>query len=51
VTKEPVTDPGLDGIVLDETPSGGSQAPQGSVVRITVGQETNTAPPPPPTTP
>jgi serine/threonine-protein kinase len=51
VTHQPVTDPGLDGIVLDQTPTGGSQAPQGSTVRITVGQETNTAPPPPPTTP
>jgi serine/threonine-protein kinase len=51
VTKQPVTDPGLFGIVLEQTPTGGTEAPQGSVVKITVGQESNTAPPPPPTTP
>ena len=40
VQHQDVTDPGLEGIVLDETPSGGQQAPQGSTVRITVGRFT-----------
>ncbi|HEY6835032.1 MAG TPA: Stk1 family PASTA domain-containing Ser/Thr kinase [Gaiellaceae bacterium] len=38
VVKQDVQDPGLDGIVLSQAPTGGSQAPQGSTVTITVGQ-------------
>jgi serine/threonine-protein kinase len=37
VVKQDVQDPGLDGIVLSEDPSGGTMAPQGSTVTITVG--------------
>jgi hypothetical protein len=32
--------------VLDQSPGGGEQAPQGSTVRITVGRFTQPAPPP-----
>jgi beta-lactam-binding protein with PASTA domain/predicted Ser/Thr protein kinase len=46
VQNQDVTDPGLEGIVLDQSPGGGSQAPQGSTVRITVGRFTQPAPPP-----
>jgi len=38
VVKQDVQDPGLDGIVLSESPTGGTKAPQGSTVTITVGQ-------------
>jgi len=38
VVKQDVQDPGLDGIVLSQTPTGGTKAPQGSTVTITVGQ-------------
>jgi len=38
-----VTDPGLEGIVLSQDPTGGTQAPHGSTVTITVGRYT--APP------
>src|SRR2546423_1415893 len=48
VQRQTVTDPGLDGIVLSQTPHGGTKADQGSTVTIVVGQ---TAPPPPPPTP
>jgi eukaryotic-like serine/threonine-protein kinase len=47
VQRQDVTDPGLDGIVLDQNPSGGTQAKKGSPVIITVGQFTQTEPPPP----
>ena len=48
VTRQNVTDPGLDGIVLSEKPNPGTKAPQGSTVTIVVGQLTGAAPPPPP---
>ena len=48
VQRQTVTDPGLDGIVLSQSPHGGTKADQGSTVTIVVGQ---TAPPPPPPTP
>jgi serine/threonine-protein kinase len=51
VTRQNVTDPGLDGIVLSENPNPGTKAPQGSTVTIVVGQLTGAAPPPPPATP
>ena len=51
VTRQNVTDPGLDGIVLSQNPTGGTKAPQGSTVTIVVGQLTATEPPPPPATP
>jgi beta-lactam-binding protein with PASTA domain/predicted Ser/Thr protein kinase len=38
VVKQDVQDPGLDGIVLSQAPTGGTKAPQGSTVTITVGQ-------------
>ncbi|HSS79769.1 MAG TPA: Stk1 family PASTA domain-containing Ser/Thr kinase [Gaiellaceae bacterium] len=49
VQHQDVTDPGLDGIVLSQSPSPNSSAPQGSTVTIVVGRVTPTAPPPPPT--
>ena len=51
VTHQDVTDPGLDGIVLSESPNPGAKAPKGSTVKLVVGQLTETAPPPPPATP
>ena len=38
VVGQPVTDPSQDGVVLDETPAGGSRAAKGSTVTITVGR-------------
>jgi len=46
VRTQDVTDPGLEGIVLDQAPSGGSQAKQGALVVITVGRLTEEPPPP-----
>jgi serine/threonine-protein kinase len=46
VQHQTVTDPSLDGIVISETPHGGTKAPQGSTVTIVVGQ---IQPGPPPT--
>jgi serine/threonine-protein kinase len=37
VVRQDVQDPGLDGIVLSQDPTGGTKAPQGSTVTITVG--------------
>jgi len=37
VVKQPVTDPGQDGIVLGQSPAGGANAKPGSTVTITVG--------------
>ena len=37
VVRQDVQDPGLDGIVLSQDPTGNTQAPQGSTVTITVG--------------
>ena len=47
VTRQEVTDPGLDGIVLSQSPTGSTKAPQGSTVKIVVGQLLQTEPPPP----
>jgi beta-lactam-binding protein with PASTA domain/predicted Ser/Thr protein kinase len=38
VNREDVNDPGLDGIVLSQDPSGGTKTPHGSTVTITVGR-------------
>ncbi len=51
VQQQDVTDPGLVGIVLSQSPTGGTQAKQGSTVTITVGRQAAQAPPPPPATP
>jgi eukaryotic-like serine/threonine-protein kinase len=48
VQQQDVTDQSLEGIVLDQKPSGGTQAPPNSTVTITVGHFQNPAPPPPP---
>ena len=37
VVEEDTTEPDEDGIVIDEQPSGGTRAPQGSVITIVVG--------------
>jgi beta-lactam-binding protein with PASTA domain len=37
VVRQSVNDPGLDGIVLSQDPTGGTKADQGSTVTITVG--------------
>ena len=37
VVQQDVEDPGLDGIVLSQNPTGGTRVPQGSTVTITVG--------------
>jgi beta-lactam-binding protein with PASTA domain/predicted Ser/Thr protein kinase len=52
VTKNPTTDPTLDGIVISQTPAGGSQGKPGTNVTIVVGslQQVPTAPPPATTT-
>jgi serine/threonine-protein kinase len=47
VQHQTVTDPSLDGIVISETPHGGTKAPQGSTVTIVVGQ-IQPGPPPSP---
>jgi serine/threonine-protein kinase len=47
VQSQDVTDPGLDGIVLDQTPTGGTQSKKGTMVTITVGRISQTEPPPP----
>jgi serine/threonine-protein kinase len=49
VQRQQVTDPGLDGIVLSQSPNPNSKAKQGSTVTIVVGQQTTE--PPPPATP
>jgi serine/threonine-protein kinase len=48
VKDQDVTDAGLEGIVLEQSPPGGTQAPPGSTVTLTVGRLKNPAPPPPP---
>jgi eukaryotic-like serine/threonine-protein kinase len=50
VVRQTVSDPGLDGIVLSQSPTGGARAKQGSAVQITVGQLVSVEPPPPPPT-
>ena len=56
VQRQDVQDPGLEGIVLSQSPTGGSKAKQGSTVTITVGRLVaqggpGSPPPPPPAQP
>jgi serine/threonine-protein kinase len=48
VQPQDVNDPGLDGIVLSQNPTGDTQAKQGSTVTIVVGRFAAISPPPPP---
>jgi serine/threonine-protein kinase len=48
VQQQEVNDPSLEGIVLEQNPRPGTQAPPKSTVTITVGTISNPAPPPPP---
>ena len=41
VIYQPVTDPSMDGIVIDQNPAPGADAKSGEVVIITVGQLQN----------
>jgi serine/threonine-protein kinase len=52
VTKNPTTDPALDGVVISQLPAGGTQAKPGTTVTIVVGslQQTPTTSEPPLTT-
>jgi eukaryotic-like serine/threonine-protein kinase len=43
-TPQDVADPSGDGIVIDQTPAGGADAPTGSTVTIVVGRYTGTVP-------
>jgi beta-lactam-binding protein with PASTA domain/predicted Ser/Thr protein kinase len=47
VQRQDVSDPGLEGIVLDQSPTGGTQAKKGTIVTITVGRLSQAQPPPP----
>jgi beta-lactam-binding protein with PASTA domain/predicted Ser/Thr protein kinase len=47
VQRQDVGDPGLDGIVLSQSPSGGTKADKGSTVTIVVGRLASPPPPPP----
>jgi eukaryotic-like serine/threonine-protein kinase len=47
VQRQDVSDPGLEGIVLDQSPTGGTQAKKGTIVTITVGRLSSAEPPPP----
>jgi eukaryotic-like serine/threonine-protein kinase len=55
VQRQDVQDPGLEGIVLSQSPTGGSSAKEGSTVTITVGRLVTPggpeSPPPPPAQP
>jgi len=51
VQRQDVTDPGLEGIVLSQRPTGNTQAKQGSTVTIVVGRLVSPGPPPSPPTP
>ena len=56
VQRQDVQDPGLEGIVLSQSPTGGTKATQGSTVTITVGRLVaqggpGSPPPPPPAQP
>jgi eukaryotic-like serine/threonine-protein kinase len=42
VTRQDVDDPSAEGIVLDQTPAGGANAPSGSTVTIVVGRYSGT---------
>jgi serine/threonine-protein kinase len=48
VQQQDVGDPGLNGIVLSQSPTGGTKAAKGSTVTITVGNFNPAGPPPPP---
>jgi serine/threonine-protein kinase len=48
VQHQDVTDPSLEGIVLEQSPRGNTKAPPGTTVTITVGQFAVPGPPPPP---
>jgi serine/threonine-protein kinase len=48
VQQQDVGDPGLNGIVLSQSPRGGTKADKGSTVTIVVGNFTGASPPPPP---
>jgi eukaryotic-like serine/threonine-protein kinase len=52
-TSRDTTDPGLEGVVLDQSPIAGAQAKAGATVTIGVGKlvETPVEPPPPPPSP
>jgi eukaryotic-like serine/threonine-protein kinase len=47
IVTQPVTDSSQDGIVLSQDPTGGTQAPPGTVVTIVVGKLTQQPGPPP----
>jgi serine/threonine-protein kinase len=47
VQHQDVTDPSLDGIVISQSPHGGTKAPQGSTVTIVVGRIQSGPPPSP----
>jgi serine/threonine-protein kinase len=49
VQHQEVTDPGLVGIVLSQSPNANSKAKKGSTVTIVVGEQSQTEPPPPAT--
>ncbi|TMJ92854.1 MAG: PASTA domain-containing protein, partial [Actinobacteria bacterium] len=51
VQNQDVTDPALEGIVLTQSPTGGTKAAKGSTVTITVGRIPTPGPPPPPPIP
>jgi beta-lactam-binding protein with PASTA domain len=51
VVRQPVDDPSQNGIVLDQNPPGGAQAPQKSTVTIYVGNFEAPPPQPPPSPP
>src|SRR5919198_1270000 len=47
VQRQDVQDPALEGIVLSQSPGGGTKAAEGSTVTIIVGKLSETPPPPP----
>jgi serine/threonine-protein kinase len=47
VQRQDVNDPGLDGIVLNQNPTGNTRAAQGSTVTIVVGRFPTSGQPPP----
>jgi beta-lactam-binding protein with PASTA domain len=51
ITYQPVTDPSQDGVVLAQSPAGGTQAPPKTKVQLTVGQITSGDTTTTPTTP
>jgi serine/threonine-protein kinase len=51
ITYQPVTDPSQDGVVLAQSPTGGTQAPPKTKIQLTVGQITSGGTTTVPTTP